>query len=83
MFDIIKLLLIQFSKPILFANLIAWPLAYFNMEDWLSAFAYRIDISLAYFIFAALVTLFIAWGVVIGHALKVARANPINALRST
>ena len=82
-FDIIKLLLIQFSKPILFANLIAWPLAYFNMEDWLSAFAYRIDISLAYFIFAALVTLFIAWGVVIGHALKVARANPINALRST
>lgn len=82
-FDIIKLLLIQFSKPILFANVIAWPLAYFNMENWLSAFTYRIDISLAYFIFAALVTLLIAWAVVAGHAFKVARANPIEALRAT
>ena len=82
-FDIIKLLLIQFSKPILFANIIAWPLAYINMEEWLSAFAYRIDISLAYFIFAGLFTLIIAWAVVAGHAFKVARANPIEALRAS
>ena len=81
--DIVKLLLIQFSKPILIANLIAWPIAYLNMDSWLSTFAYRIDISLAYFIFAALVTLIIAWAVVAGHAIKVARTNPINALRIT
>lgn len=81
--DIVKLLLIQFSKPILIANLIAWPIAYLNMDSWLSTFAYRIDISLAYFIFAALVTLTIAWVVVAGHAIKVARTNPINALRIT
>lgn len=81
--DIVKLLLIQFSKPILLANLIAWPIAYVNMDSWLNAFAYRIDISLAYFIFAGLITLFIAWAVVMGHAIKVARANPIKALRVT
>lgn len=82
-FDIVKLLLLQFSKPILFANVIAWPLAYLNMADWLSSFAYRIDMSLAYFIFAGLITLIIAWAVVAGHAIKVARANPIKALRVT
>lgn len=81
--DIVKLLLIQFSKPILLANLIAWPIAYVNMDSWLNAFAYRIDISLAYFIFAGLITLIIAWAVVMGHAIKVARANPIKALRVT
>lgn len=81
--DIVKLMLIQFSKPILIANLIAWPVAYLNMDNWLSSFAYRIDISLAYFIFAALVTLTIAWAVVASHAIKVARTNPINALRLT
>ena len=80
-FDIVKLLLLQFSKPILLANIIAWPIAYLNMENWLNAFAYRIDISLAYFIFAALITLIIAWSVVAGHAIKVARTNPIKALR--
>lgn len=80
-FDIVKLLLLQFSKPILIANLIAWPLAYLNMDSWLSSFAYRIDISLAYFLFAGLVTLIIAWSVVAGHAVKVARCNPIKALR--
>ncbi|MDG1437529.1 MAG: ABC transporter permease, partial [Emcibacteraceae bacterium] len=80
--DIVKLLLIQFSKPILMANLIAWPIAYLNMEQWLSTFAYRIDISLAYFLFAGGITLIIAWAVVAGHAIKVARANPIKALRA-
>jgi putative ABC transport system permease protein len=82
-FSIVKLLLVQFSKPILIANVIAWPLAYYNMENWLSSFAYRIDISLAYFIFSTLVTLVMAWGVVAGHAIKAARANPIKALRVT
>ncbi|MDG1707400.1 MAG: hypothetical protein P8H03_01490, partial [Emcibacteraceae bacterium] len=80
--DIVKLLLIQFSKPILMANVIAWPIAYLNMEQWLSTFAYRIDISLAYFLFAGGITLIIAWAVVAGHAIKVARANPIKALRA-
>ena len=79
--DIIKLLLLQFSKPILVANFIAWPVAYLNMDSWLNAFAYRIDISLAYFLFAAFLTLIIAWSVVAGHAINVARKSPIEALR--
>jgi putative ABC transport system permease protein len=80
-FDIVRLLLVQFSKPILMANVVSWPIAYLNMENWLNSFAYRIDMDLAYFLFSGIVTLVIAWSVVAGHAIKVARSNPIKALR--
>jgi len=81
--NIVKLLVLQFSKPILVANIIAWPFAYYNMQNWLSSFAYRIDIGLAYFIFSGTITFIIAWSVVVGHAVKVARKNPIKALQVT
>ncbi len=79
--DIIKLLIWQFSKPVLFSNIIAWPAAYFLMKDYLNTFQYRIDLSLAYFILASILALIIAWITVTWHAAKVARAKPINALR--
>ncbi|MCH8863149.1 MAG: ABC transporter permease [Proteobacteria bacterium] len=81
-FDIVKLLLLQFSWPILAANFIAWPVAYFYMEDWLTAFVYRIDVSLAYFLFAGLLTLIIGWGVGAAHAIQAAQASPIKAIRA-
>ncbi|MBB4633162.1 FtsX-like permease family protein [Sphingosinicella soli] len=42
-FDIVRLLVWQFSKPVLLANLIAWPLAIWAMTRWLESFPYRID----------------------------------------
>lgn len=80
--DIVKLLTFQFSKPVLLANLISWPIAWFFMRDWLEGFAYRIDLSVIYFIAAGLLALTIACLTVAGHALKVAKANPVNTLRS-
>ncbi len=79
--DIIKLLLWQFSKPVLLANLIAWPVAWYFMSDYLNGFAYRIDLTPIYFLIPGLVALLIALGTVSWHANKVARARPINALR--
>jgi putative ABC transport system permease protein len=81
--DIIRLLVWQFSKPVLLANLIAWPVAGYFMADWLTNFPYRIDLLSSAYLFpvAGLIALIIAWATVAGHAARVARSNPIHALR--
>jgi putative ABC transport system permease protein len=79
--DIVRLLAWQFSKPVIIANLIAWPVAWWVMYDWLKGFSERIDIGPAPFVIAGAIALAIALGTIAGHALKVARANPIHALR--
>ena len=75
------LLLWQFSIPVLIANLIAWPVAYYYLHDWLEGYAYRISLNPLYFLGAGVVALVIAWATVIVHAAHVAKANPIHALR--
>jgi putative ABC transport system permease protein len=79
--DIVRLLAWQFSKPVIVANLIAWPAAWWVMRDWLNTFDTRIDLGPTPFMLAGLLALAIAIGTIAGHALKVARANPILALR--
>jgi putative ABC transport system permease protein len=79
--DVVLLLLWQFSVPVLIANLIAWPLAWYYLHGWLQGFAYRIALSPLYFLAAGAVALLIAWFAVIAHAVRVARATPIGALR--
>lgn len=79
--DIVRLLAWQFSKPVVIANLIAWPIAWWAMRDWLNGFDARIDLGPAPFVLAGLLALVIAIGTIAGHAFKVARANPIVALR--
>jgi putative ABC transport system permease protein len=79
--DIVRLLAWQFSKPVLVANLIAWPIAWWVMRDWLNDFDARIDLGPTPFVLAGGLALAIALGTIAGHALKVARANPIHALR--
>ncbi|HKU63737.1 MAG TPA: ABC transporter permease [Rhizomicrobium sp.] len=79
--DVVVLLLWQFSLPVLIANLIAWPIAWYYLHDWLNGFAYRITLSPLYFVGVGMIALMIAWLTILGHALRVARANPIHALR--
>jgi putative ABC transport system permease protein len=79
--DIVRLLAWQFSKPVIIANLIAWPIAWWVMRDWLNGFDARIDLGPTPFLLAGLLALLIAIGTIAGHALRVARANPILALR--
>ena len=77
----VLLLLWQFSLPILIANLIAWPVAWYYLHDWLNGFAYRITLSPLYFLGVGAIALLIAWATILSHALRVARASPIHALR--
>jgi putative ABC transport system permease protein len=79
--DIVRLLAWQFSKPVIVANLIAWPVAWWAMREWLNTFDARIDLGPAPFVLAGLLALAIAIGTIAGHAFRVARSNPIIALR--
>ena len=79
--DIVRLLVWQFSRPVIVANLIAWPVAWWVMRDWLNGFDQRIALGPTPFLLAAGIALAIAVGTVMGHALRVARSNPIHALR--
>jgi putative ABC transport system permease protein len=79
--DIVRLLVWQFSRPVVVANLIAWPVAWWLMRDWLNGFDQRIALGPAPFLIAALIALGIAIATVVGHTLKIAKANPIHALR--
>lgn len=81
--DIVRLLIWQFSKPVLIANLIAWPLVAYGMIQWLESFPFRLDswIIAPLCIVAGLIALMIAWVTVGGNAARVARSNPIKALR--
>jgi putative ABC transport system permease protein len=79
--DIVQLLVWQFTRPVIIANVIAWPIAWWLMRDWLNKFDTRIDLSPTPFVLAGALALIIAIGTIAAHAIKVASANPIRALR--
>jgi putative ABC transport system permease protein len=79
--DIVRLLVWQFSRPVLIANLVAWPVAWWLMRDWLNGFDERIALTPVPFVVAASVALAIAVGTVTTHAVRIARTSPVKALR--
>ena len=79
--ELMRLLIWQFSKPVFVANLIAWPLAWYFLNEWLSGFALRISIGPLYFIIAGLATLLMAWLTVGGLVYRIAKNSPVHALR--
>ena len=79
--EIVVLLSTEFAKWVLVANVIAWPLAYYVMNNWLKSFAYRIDIENLDFYSIRCLALVIALLTVSSHAIKAATANPVESLR--
>ncbi len=79
--DILRLMLWRISIPVLAANVVAWPVAYYYLRQWLEHYAYRITLSAAYFLAAGAVALIIAWATVYANTLRLARSNPVQALR--
>jgi putative ABC transport system permease protein len=80
-FDVVKLLLWQFTIPVLWAIVIALPAGFLIMDHWLHGFAYHVDLTPWTFVFAAAAALAIAWFAVSFQTFMVARAKPIGALR--
>jgi putative ABC transport system permease protein len=78
---VLGLLLWQFSKPVVWANLIAWPVSAWLMQRWLDGFAYHIDLPLWLFPAAGFSALLIALATVFIQSLRVAAAKPVAALR--
>lgn len=71
----------EFTKFVLIANLIAWPIAYYAMDSWLQEFAYHTEIAFSIFIFATIAAFLIAVLTVGYQAIKASLANPVRALR--
>ncbi|MBN2461955.1 MAG: ABC transporter permease, partial [Candidatus Cloacimonetes bacterium] len=81
--NISTLLAVEFTKWVLIANIIAWPVAYFALQKWLDNFAYQIDITknIGIFIVSGCIAIAIAIITVSFQAIKAALANPIDALK--
>lgn len=79
--QLVRLLIWQFSKPVVWALVVALPLAYFATSLYLDVFSDRIDLPVGIILAAGVASILLAWGIVATHASWVARANPVNALR--
>jgi len=79
--QIIFLLSTGFTKWVVFANLISWPIAYYAMSRWLQNFAYRIDMNIWIFVLSGTISLLFALFPVSFQSIKSATANPVDAIR--
>jgi putative ABC transport system permease protein len=79
--EVVALLSAQFVKWVVIANVVAWPLAYYIMRNWLQKFAYRMDMSVWIFMASGAMALVVALTTVSAHAIRAATANPVESLR--
>ena len=71
----------NFTRPVLLANIIAWPIAWFVMKRWLQQFEYQTDIPYWVFLAAGIFALIIAIITVNIQTIRAATANPADSLR--
>jgi putative ABC transport system permease protein len=79
--QMITLLLGSFSKPVLAANLIAWPAGYLAARAYLNQFSESIELTVWPFVASLAITVAVAWLAVLGQTLRAARTTPAEALR--
>jgi putative ABC transport system permease protein len=80
--NIVMLLSRDMIRLVLIANIIAFPVAWWAMNNWLNDFAYRIDIGWWVFAAAVVIALVIAMGTLSFQAIKAALSNPVKSLRT-
>ena len=79
--DIVRLIGKDFSILIGLALVVAFPVSYLVMRQWLSDYAYRIDMSWWFFVVGALVVIGLSWITVSWHTIRAATRNPVDSLR--
>jgi putative ABC transport system permease protein len=79
--QIARLLVWQFSRPVLWALLVALPIAFMASQLYLNFFAERIETTVPILLLSGMVAIVFAWGTVAAHAVRIARSNPVMALR--
>ena len=78
---VVFLIIKEFFKWVLTAIIIAWPIAWIVMDNWLQSFAYRVDLTPIPFVLAGISAMFIALLTVSWQAIRAATANPVESLR--
>jgi putative ABC transport system permease protein len=78
---LIRRLMTDMTWPVLLSNLIAWPVAWIYLRDWLNDFPYRINLGILTFIGVGGVVLLVAWFVVLSMTWQAANSNPVTTLR--
>jgi len=78
--ELVVLLSKDFSKWVILANIIAWPVSWYLLNKWLQNFSNSISMTIWPFLFSGLTVLSIALLTVSFQAVKAARSNPVNAL---
>lgn len=71
----------EFMILIGISNIIAWPVSYYIMNNWLASYSFRVNIGLPVFIFSGLSVLLIAFLVTSFHAYKTSRCNLAESLK--
>ena len=79
--NIVILLSRDFTRWVLLANVISWPLAYWAMKQWLGNFAYQVNVGWIVFVMATIMTLVIAIFTISYQSIKSALSNPLDALK--
>lgn len=79
--QIARLLVWQFSRPVMWALAVALPAAFFASKNYLDFFADRIQSPILILLAAGAIAVMLAWSTVAGHAIRIARRNPVLALR--
>jgi putative ABC transport system permease protein len=80
--SVVLLLSRDFTQMVIVSIVLGLPVAYWMLSQWLTRFAFRIPLELWYFVAAGLIALVIAWLTVASQALKAARVNPVDCLRT-
>lgn len=81
-FDIIWSFIRSYSLLIIISNILAWPIAYLLMKDWLQDFAYSIPLGLFEFLLAGITIFLISIGTITFVAYKATQLNPVDTLKS-
>lgn len=80
--NIVMMLSWELSKLVIIANIIAWPVAWLLMNEWLTGFSYRIDMTIMPYLIAGLSAFILAYSTTSIRAWAAARINPIYSLKS-
>ncbi len=81
--DLLRLFLWQFTRPVMLAALIAWPIAWVLSQRWLNEFAYRVESSFWLFVASGLLALGIAWGLTAIQVVRVSGTRPAEVLQAS
>jgi len=71
----------DYTRLIIIANLIAWPLTYWVANKWLEGYSYRIGQGVGEYLLVCLLVFVLAYGLIIGLCVQANRANPVDSLR--